>query len=53
MTLTYIFKLGKIIKFNNGYGIDSMRFYGEEGVSEDLNHFMQIRLEVMKKLAKI
>jgi hypothetical protein len=29
-----------------------MRFYGEEGVSEDLNNFMKIRIEVMKKLAK-
>ncbi|MDK4538770.1 hypothetical protein QG039_05495 [Kingella kingae] len=43
----------KLLNLTPDYGIDSMRFYGEEGVSEDLNHFMQIRLEVMKKLAKI
>ena len=30
-----------------------MRFYGEDGISEDLNEFMKIRLNVMKKLAKI
>lgn len=49
----YISKLRKLLKLTPEYGIDSMRFYGEEGVSDELNNFMKIRIEVMKKLAKI
>ena len=48
----YISKLRKLLNLTPENGIDSMRFYGEEGVSEDLNNFMKIRIEVMKKLAK-
>ncbi|WP_165088621.1 type II toxin-antitoxin system death-on-curing family toxin [Neisseria yangbaofengii] len=49
----YISKLRKLLKLTPENGIDSMRFYGEEGISEDLSEFMRFRLEVMKKLAKI
>ena len=48
----YISKLRKLLDLTPENGIDSMRFYGEEGISEDLNNFMKIRIEVMKKLAK-
>lgn len=34
-------------------GIDSARFYGQKGIAEELNSFMQLRLDVMKRLAKI
>ncbi|ASK28349.1 death-on-curing family protein [Neisseria chenwenguii] len=49
----YISKLRKLLNLTPEHGIDSMRFYGEEGISEDLSEFMKFRLEVMKKLAKI
>ena len=34
-------------------GIDSACFYGQKGLAEELNMFMQLRLDVMKRLAKI
>lgn len=48
----YISNLRKRLKLTPDHGIDSMRFYGEEGVSDDLNNFMEIRIKVMKMLAK-
>lgn len=48
----YISKLRKLLNLTPENGVDSMRFYGENGVAEDLNEFMRIRIEVMKKLAK-
>ncbi|CRZ19908.1 protein of unknown function [Kingella kingae] len=32
----------KLLNLTPDYGIDSMRFYGEEGVSEDLNHLCKL-----------
>lgn len=49
----YISELRKRLNLTPENGIDSMRFYGEKGIAEELNNFMQIRIEVMKKLAKI
>ena len=49
---SYISELRKRLNLTSEHGVDSMRFYGEEGVSDDLNKFMEIRIEVMKMLAK-
>ncbi len=34
-------------------GVDSARFYGHKGITDELTMFMQLRLDVMKRLAKI
>lgn len=49
----YISKLRKRLRLVPEEGIDSMRFYGQKGLSDELNQFMQLRIEVMKRLAKI
>lgn len=49
----YMSKLRKILNLTPDYGIDSAMFYGNKGVAEDLNEFMEMRSEVMRKLAKI
>ncbi|CAB3627141.1 type II toxin-antitoxin system death-on-curing family toxin [Achromobacter aegrifaciens] len=49
----YIFQLRKRLSLTVDEGVDSGRFYGQKGIAEDLNQFMQMRLEVMKRLAKI
>ncbi len=49
----YIAELRKRLHLTVEDNVDSARFYGQKGISEDLNQFMQLRLEVMKRLAKI
>lgn len=49
----YIAGLRKRLNLTTDNGVDSARFYGQKGISEDLNQFMVLRLEVMKRLAKI
>jgi len=49
----YIAELRKRLDLVPEEGIDSARFYGQKGIAEELNMFMQLRLDVMKRLAKI
>lgn len=49
----YIKELRKRLNLTDEYGIDSVRFYGQKGISESLNEFMLIRSDVVKRLAKI
>lgn len=49
----YISGLRKRLGLVPEEGIDSSRFYGHKGIAEELNVFMQLRLDVMKRLAKI
>lgn len=49
----YIAELRKRLGLVAEDGIDSARFYGQKGIADELNMFMQLRLEVMKRLAKI
>lgn len=49
----YISTLRKRLNLTSEYGIDSAMFYGNKGVTEDLNKFMEMRSEVMRRLAKI
>lgn len=49
----YISNLRKRLNLTAEYGIDSVIFYGSKGVAEELNEFMEMRSEVMRKLAKI
>ncbi len=49
----YISELRKRLRLTPEHGIDSARFYGQKGIADELNQFMQLRLDVMKRLAKI
>jgi len=49
----YIAELRKRLGLVAEEGIDSARFYGQKGLAEELNMFIQLRLDVMKRLAKI
>ncbi|AQR64041.1 hypothetical protein BXU06_02420 [Aquaspirillum sp. LM1] len=49
---TYIAELRKRLELTTEQGIDSARFYGQKGISDELNQFMQLRLDVMQRLAK-
>lgn len=49
----YIADLRKRLGLIPEQGIDSARFYGQKGITEELNMFMQLRLDVMNRLAKI
>lgn len=49
----YIAGLRKRLGLTPDEGVDSARFYGQRGIVEELTMFMQLRIEVMKKLAKI
>ena len=49
----YIADLRKRLGLTPDNGVDSARFYGQRGIAEDLNEFMRLRLDVMKRLAKI
>lgn len=49
----YISELRKRLNLTAEHGVDSARFYGQKGIAEELNQFMQLRLDVMKRLAKI
>ena len=49
----YIAELRKRLGLVPEEGIDSARFYGQKGIADELNMFMQLRLDVMKRLAKI
>ncbi|MNZ33341.1 Toxin Doc [compost metagenome] len=48
----YISELRKRLDLTAEAGVDSARFYGQKGISEELNQFMQLRIDVMKRLAK-
>jgi len=48
----YISGIRKRLELTPEFGIDSARFYGQKGLSEDLNVFMQMRIEVMRRLAR-
>lgn len=48
----YISGLRKRLHLTADEGIDSARFYGQKGIADELNQFMQLRLDVMKWLAK-
>jgi death-on-curing protein len=47
----YLSGLRKRLGLTVDYGVDSGRFYGEKGVSPELNQYMQIRGEVFRRLA--
>ena len=49
----YISELRKRLGLVAEEGVDSARFYGQKGIADELNVFMQLRLDVMKRLAKI
>lgn len=49
----YISELRKRLSLVPSEGIDSARFYGQKGISDDLSEFMELRVNVMKWLAKI
>ncbi len=49
----YIAELRKRLGLVAENGVDSARFYGQKGIADELNMFMQLRLDVMKRLAKI
>ena len=49
----YIAGLRKRLDLTAEDGIDSACFYGVKGISSELSDFTQMRIEVMKKLAKI
>ncbi|NDY94071.1 type II toxin-antitoxin system death-on-curing family toxin [Ideonella livida] len=49
----YISELRRRLELTADHGVDSSRFYGQKGISDELNEFMQLRLDVMKRLAKI
>lgn len=48
----YIAELRKRLGLIVEEGIDSARFYAQKGITDELNSFMQLRLDVMKRLAK-
>lgn len=48
----YIAELRKRLGLVPEEGVDSARFYGQKGITEELNVFVQLRLDVMKRLAK-
>lgn len=50
---SYMSELRKRLNLTAEYGVDSAMFYGNKGVTEELNEFMEMRSEVMRKLAKI
>ncbi|WP_321902770.1 type II toxin-antitoxin system death-on-curing family toxin [Paraburkholderia tropica] len=49
----YVAELRKRLDLIAESGVDSARFYGQKGIAEELNQFMQLRIEVMRRLAKI
>jgi death on curing protein len=49
----YISDLRRRLDLTAEHGIDSARFYGQKGIADELNQFMQLRLNVMQRLAKI
>ena len=49
----YISELRRRLNLIAEEGVDSARFYGQKGIADELNTFMQLRLDVMKRLAKI
>lgn len=49
----YIAELRKRLDLTPNYGIDSAMFYRNKGVADELNNFMEMRSEVMRRLAKI
>ncbi|WP_273428614.1 type II toxin-antitoxin system death-on-curing family toxin [Chitinibacter tainanensis] len=49
----YISGIRKRLQLTAEYGVDSARFYGHKGLTEDLGDFMRMRIEVMRRLAKI
>ena len=48
----YISGLRKKLKLTPEYGIDSAQFYGQKGSSNTASQFIELRVEVMRQLAK-
>ncbi|MGL4262193.1 MAG: type II toxin-antitoxin system death-on-curing family toxin [Afipia sp.] len=49
----YIWGLRKRLNLTPDYGVDSVRFYGQKGASNAASQFIELRIEVMRRLAKI
>lgn len=49
----YVSTLRKKLNLTADYGIDSSMFYGNKGIAAELNEFMEMRSDVMRRLAKI
>jgi death-on-curing protein len=49
----YIAGLRKRLNLTPEHGVDSAKFYGQKGLSNIASQFIEIRAEVMKKLAKM
>lgn len=49
----YVAKLRKRLKLTAEYGIDSDRFYGNKGPKEYISEMIELRNEVIRRLAKI
>lgn len=49
----YISNLRSLLKLTIDDGIDSARFYGHKGITDDLNAYMDHRIEVMNRLAEM
>jgi len=48
----YISGLRKRLNLTPEYGVDSAQFYGHKGLSNTASQFIELRLEVMRRLAK-
>jgi death on curing protein len=48
----YIAVLRKRLNLTPEHGVDSAKFYGHKGISNTASQFIELRLEVMRKLAK-
>lgn len=48
----YISGLRKRLNLTPEHGIDSLKFYGNKGAANTASQFIELRLEVMKRLAK-
>lgn len=48
----YIVGLRKRLGLTPEHGVDSARFYGHKGVSNTASQFIELRIEVIRRLAK-
>lgn len=48
----YIANLRKRLNLTPEYGIDSAKFYGHKGTANTASQFIELRIEVMRRLAK-
>lgn len=49
----YVAELRKRLKLTPEYGVDSDRFYGKKGLKDSVSEMIEIRNEVIRRLAKI